>query len=170
MNVEATERPKVLRIEDVETVSKAKPGDEIDVKIKLREWRAGTTEKVVKMKIPERASGSLTLIVRGGNVEPMTQLAIEDGSKSVDSLERMLTELKAADAGNELIIELNGDLVGEVLKKVLNDDEAKNEASEPESEFLSEMKERRIDEGTLKIFGTDFFVDGMMRRVIDVEK
>ena len=170
LNVEATERPKVLRIEDVETVAKAKPGDEIDVKIKLREWRAGTTEKVVKMKIPERASGSLTLIVRGGNVEPMTQLAIEDGSKSVDSLERMLTELKAADAGNELIIELNGDLVGEVLKKVLNDDEAKNEASEPESEFLSEMKERRIDEGTLKIFGTDFFVDGMMRRVIDVEK
>ena len=169
LSVEATEKPKVLRIEDIETVSKAKPGEEIEVKIKLRSWRAGITEKIIKVKIPEKASGTLILIARGGGVEPLPQIALEEGSKSIDSLERMFTELKAADANNDLIVELNGDSLTEALKKALSDDDD-GEAFPEEGEFLSETKERRLEDGTMKIFKSEYFVDGLMRRIINVEK
>ena len=172
LTVEATQQPKILRIEDVETVSKAKPGEKIKVKVKLREWRNKIIEKTFALKIPENASGVVEVIVRGGGVEPMPQTAIDEGLKTVDSLERLLTEFKAADANNELFLELNGDTLGETLKNVLN----KNRHSDDddflpeELEFLSETKERRIKEESLKIYSSDYFIDGMMKRIIHVEK
>ena len=173
ITVEATQKPKVLMIEDIQTVSSAKAGEEIDVKVKLRGWRKGITEQKLKMKIPESASGVTELIVRGGSVEPLSSPAIEEGLKSIDSLERMLAELKAIDANNELIIELNNDNLNEALKKAMNRKRNKNASHEPdllpeEQEYLSETKSRRIKEGTLKIYSTEYFIDGMMKRLIHV--
>lgn len=174
LNVNATEKPKILRLEDVIAPSKAKPGEEIEIKVKLREWRAGISEKVFKLKIPDDASGVVEVIVRGGGVEPMEQIAINEGLKTIDSLERMLMEFKAADANNELIIELNSDTLGDALKNALNknnSDGNENEDFLPEElEFLSETKERRIKEGTLKIFSSDYVIDGMLKRIIHTEK
>ena len=175
LTVEATEKPKVLRIEDVETVSVAKPGEEVEIKVKLRGWRTEQTEKIFRLKIPENVSGVVEVVVRGGGINPMPQTAIEEGLKAVDSLQRMLTEFKAADANNELIIELNSDTLGDALKKALgknkNENNNENEDFLPEElEFLSETKERRIREGSLKIFSSDYVIDGMMKRIIHVEK
>ena len=39
-----------------------------------------------------------------------------------------------------------------------------------EQEYLSETKARRIEEGTLKIFSSEYFIDGMMKRIIHVEE
>ena len=173
ITVEATQKPKVLAIEDIETVSSAKAGEEIDVKVKLRGWRKGLTEQKLKMKIPESASGVTELIVRGGSVEPLSSAAVEEGLKSINSLERMLTELKAIDANNELIIELNNDNLNEALKKAMQRKRNRNSDHEPdllpeEEEYLSETKSRRIKEGTLKIYSTEYFIDGMMKRLIHV--
>ena len=103
----------------------------------------------------------------------MTQIAIDEGLKAVDSLERMFEEFEAADANNDLIVELNSDTLSEALKKAMNKDN-KNEKDEDflpeELEFLSETKERRVQEGNLKIFSSDYVIDGMMRRIIHVEK
>ena len=173
LTVEATERPKILRIQDVETVEDAKPGDEVKIKVKLREWRNEVTEKTFTLKIPENASGVVEVVVRGGSVDPMPQTAIEEGLKTVDSLERMLTEFKAADANNELIIELNTDTLGDALKNILNKDKSNDDEEDflpEELEFLSETKERRIKEGTLKIYSSEYFINGMMKRIIHVEK
>lgn len=173
VTVEATQMPKVLMIEDIETVNTARAGDEIDVKIKLRGWRKGVTEHKLKMKIPESASGVTELIVRGGSVEPLSSAAIEEGLKTINSLERMLAEMKALDANNELIIELNNDNLTEALKKAMKRKRNRNSDHEPdllpeEEEYLSETKVRRIKEGTLKIYSTEYFIDGMMKRLINV--
>ena len=173
VTVEATQMPKVLIIEDIETVKSAEAGEEIDVKVKLREWRKGITERTFKMKIPKDASGVTELIVRGGSVEPLSSPAIEEGLMSINSLERMLTELKAVDANNELIIELNNDTLNEALKKAMKKKHNRNADHEPdllpeEEEYLSETKARRIKEGTLKIYSTEYFIDGMMKRLINV--
>lgn len=173
ITVEATQIPKVLAIEDIETVSSAKAGDEIDVKVRLRRWRKGTMERTFKMKIPESASGVTELIVRGGSVEPLSSAAIGEGLKSIDSLERMLSEVRAIDANNELILELNNDNLNEALKKAMNKKQNKNTSAEPdllpeEEEYLSETKARRIKQGTLRIYGTEYFIDGMMKRLIHV--
>ena len=177
LSVSATEKPRVLRIEDVTAPKKAKPGDEVEIKVKLREWRARTSEKTFKLKIPDEASDVVEVIVRGGGVEPMEQTAINENLKTVDNLERMLTEFKAADANNEIIIELNSDTMGEALKNALNKNKSENDNDDEsddflpeELEFLSETKERRIKEGTLKIFSSDYVVDGMLKRIIHVEK
>ena len=173
LTVEATQQPKVLVIEDIETVKSANAGEEIEVTVKLREWRKGIIERKFNMTIPESASGVTELIVRGGSSEPLSPVSIEEGLMSINSLERMLTELKAIDANNELIIELNNDNLSEALKKAMKKKHNRNSDHEPdllpeEEEFLSETKTRRIKEGTLKIYSTEYFIDGMMKRLINV--
>ena len=39
-----------------------------------------------------------------------------------------------------------------------------------EEEYLSETKARYIKEGTMRVFSSEYFIDGMMRRIIHVEK
>ena len=173
LTVEATQAPKILRIEDVETVSRAKPGDEIEISVKLRGWRSEIIERKFTLKIPDDASGVSELIVRGGNEEPMPQTAINEGYKTIDSLERLLTEFKAADANNELILELNSDNLGNALSKVLSKKTHANSTEDDllpeEQEFLSETKSRRIEEGNLKIYTSEYFISGLMKRIIRID-
>lgn len=171
VTVEATQMPKVLIIESIETVKTARAGEEIEVKVRLRSWRKGVTEHKIKMKIPESASGVTELIVRGGSVEPLSSAAVEEGLMSINSLERMLTELKAIDANNELIIEMNNDTLNEALKKAMKRKHNRNHEPDllpEEEEYLSETKTRRLKEGTLKIYRTEYFIDGIMKRLINV--
>ena len=172
LTVEATQNPRVLRIEDVKVPSDAKPGDEVDIEVKLGAWRSKPIEKIFHLRIPSDASGVVEVVVRGGGVDPMPQTAIEEGMKAVDNLQQMLTEFKAADANNELIIELNADRLNldNIIKKALNDKREDDDYLPEELEFLSETKERRIKERNLRIFSFDYVIDGMMKRIIHLEK
>ena len=174
VEVEATEFPKVLIIEDIETVSRVKAGEEFDVRVTLRAWRGQRITKKFTLRMPEDATGVSELIVRGGSTQPLSQLAVEEGWKSIDSLELMLREIKALDAGNELIIELSNDNLNNALKKALARKKSKNNIDDdllPEQqEYLSETKIRRIKEGTLRIFSSDYLVDGMMKRIIRTDE
>ena len=180
VSVEATQNPRVLLIEDVEAPEDAKPGEEIEVSVKLRGWRTEPVTRKFKLTIPEDASGVVELIVRGGGTQSFGQAGVEGGWKSITSLERMLSEFKAADANNQLILELNADRTGDLMRKIKNARKkgAKSKGKEDrepdllpeEEEYLSETKERRIKEGTLRIYSSDYYVDGLMRRVIHTEK
>ena len=182
VTVEATQLPKVLIIEDVETVSDAEPGSEIEISVKLRGWRTEPVTRKFKMKIPEDSSGVVEVIVRGGGVQSFPQTAVDEGLKSITSLERLLTEFKAADGNNQLIIELNTDRMENIIQNIRNkrksSAKSKSEGRQErmpdflpeEEEYLSETKERRIKEGTLKIYNSDYFIDGLMKRIIHVEK
>ena len=92
----------------------------------------------------------------------------------------MLTEFRAADANNQIILELNADRTGNFINKIKNA-RKKGAKSKPkkdrepdllpeEEEYLSETKERRIKEGTLRVYSSDYYIDGLMRRVIHTEK
>ena len=172
LNVEATEKPKILRIEDVEVPSFVKPGEEFEIKVTLREWRNQTTVKTFKLRAPRDASGIAEIVVRAGGVEPMPQTAIEENTMTIDSLKRMFSEFKAIDANNEIIIELNTDTLSAALENALNrlSDDEEDDYLPEELEFLSETQERRIKEGTLKIFSSDYVVDGMLKRLIHIKK
>jgi hypothetical protein len=170
--VEASEEPYAMLIEDVEVPSSAKPGDDLPVKVKLRPWRGQPISRDFMLKVPEGASGVCELIVRGGGVHPLPQLAIEGGWKSIDSLNLMLREIGALDANNELYIELMSDTIADAIKKASEKHdrgEKEPELLPEEREYLSETKERRIKEGTLRVFRSDRFVDGMMKRLVTVD-
>ena len=180
LTIEATQRPKVLLIEDVKlSADTAKPGETVGVTVTLRAWRREPTEHAFTMKIPDDASeGVCELIVRGGSTEPMRQISVDEGWKSINSLQRMLAEFRAVDANNELILELNADRLNDELKKALSRKSSKRSKKPqrdpdllPEQEeYLSETKARRMKEGSLRIFRSDYFIDGMMKRIIHVEK
>ncbi|MBQ7221819.1 MAG: hypothetical protein IJS28_12680 [Synergistaceae bacterium] len=177
LTVEATQKPKILLIEDVKlSADTARPGDEVGVTVTLRGWRTRPTKHTFTMKIPEDASeGTCELIVRGGSTDPMGQISVDEGWKSINSLQRMLAEFKAVDANNELILEINVDRLNNALKKALARRNGKKTNRDPdllpeEEEYLSETKIRRIEEGSLRIYRSDYFIDGMMKRLIHVEK
>ncbi|MBQ3447829.1 MAG: hypothetical protein IJG37_09335, partial [Synergistaceae bacterium] len=113
--------------------------------------------------------------------QSMSQAGIDGGWKSITSLERMLTEFRAADANTQLVLELNADRTGDFVRKVKNarkkgaKTKARVEDRPPdllpeEEEYLSETKERRIKEGTLGIYSSEYYIDGLMRRVIHTER
>ncbi|MBQ7561786.1 MAG: hypothetical protein IJS99_08150 [Synergistaceae bacterium] len=169
ITVNATQYPRALIIEDVDAPKSARPGDDVAILVTLREWRKDTFRRKFILRIPESASGVCEVVVRGGNTQPMSQLAVESGYKSINSLARMLDELKAIDSNNELFIELNTDKLGESLRSALS---GKNNSDflPEEQEYLSETKSRRIKEGTLKILSSEYFIDGMMKRIIHIDK
>lgn len=179
VTVEATTLPKILLIEDVNAPEDAEPGEEIEVSVKLRGWRTEPVTRKFKMTIPKDTSGVVELIVRGGGTQSFGQAGIAGGWKSITSLERMMSEFRAADANNQLILELNADRNDEIARKIKNARKkgAKSKSKysrEPdllpeEEEYLSETKERRIKENTLRIYSSDYFIDGLMRRVIHTE-
>lgn len=173
LEVEATEEPRVLFIEDVNVSSDAQPGDTLNVGVTLRPWRKRPVHKSFTLTVPKEASGTCELLVRGGGINSLPQLALEGGWKSIDSLDRMLTEVGAMDANNELVLELLCDPnVIKAAKDGLRSDDRRGGSSDllpEEREFLSETKARRILEGTLRISRSDYFVDGMMKRLITVK-
>ena len=180
VTVSAAQSPKVLLIEDVTVSEDAEPGAEIEVSVKLRTWRADPVTRKFKLTIPADASDVVEVIVRGGGTQSFTQAGIEGGWRTITSLERMLSEFRAADSNNQLIIELNADRTGDLISKIQNArkkgaHKTPKKDRDPdllpeEEEYLSETKERRIREGTLKIYSSDYYVDGLMRRVIHVDK
>lgn len=166
LDVSITQEPKVLLIEDVAVSSDAKPGETLGVDVTLRPWRRNPVKKHFEVTIPKDATGSCELIVRGGGINPLPQLGVEGGWKSINSLDRMLTELNAADTNNELIVELLHDEAGSKLAQGAK--KATAELLPEEKEYLSETKARRIKEGTLCISKSEYFVDGIMKRLINL--
>ena len=83
----------------------------------------------------------------------------------------MLREFRASDGNNQLILELNADKAGQALREAMSGKNKRGKDLLPEEEeYLSETKERRIKEGTLKIYNSEYIVDGLMRRIIHTEK
>jgi hypothetical protein len=166
LDVSATQEPKLLIIEDVVVSSDAKPGDLLNVEVTLRPWRRSPVKKHFEVVVPKDATGTCELIVRGGGMNPLAQLAVNGAWKTIDGFGRMLTELSAADANNELIVELLHDQAES--KSSRDGKKTVAELLPEEKEFLSETKTRRIKEGTLRISSSEYVVDGLMKRLISV--
>ncbi|MDR1621918.1 MAG: hypothetical protein LBS00_06050 [Synergistaceae bacterium] len=167
-DVSVTQTPKVLFIEDVVVSSDADPGGTLAVEVTLRPWRRNPVKKHFEVVVPKDATGSCELVVRGGGTDSLSQLAVEGGWKSIDGFDRMLTEINAADANNELIVELLHDRTEEKPDKNKINKKSTAELLPEEKEFLSETKERRIKEGTLRISRSDYVVEGSMKRLINL--
>ncbi|MDR1379171.1 MAG: hypothetical protein LBJ36_09015 [Synergistaceae bacterium] len=172
LEVTVTQEPKVLFIEDVVVSSDAKPGEKLGVEVTLRPWRRNPVKKHFEVVVPADATGSCELVVRGGGLNSLSQVAVDSGWKSIDGFQRMLTEINAADANNELIVEFVHDQMNEKTDEKTDENEKKNTAklSPEEKEFLSETKARRVKEGTLRISRSEYVVEGMMKRQINVNE
>ncbi len=166
--VSVTEEPMVMYIEGL-TVKKDTfaPGEKIDVEVLLRPYRKKQVKKHFQITVPSDAGEYCEILVRGGGIEPLDQTALNQGWKTIATFRQMFTELSALETGNELILEFNYDSVD---KKGPGKDrkDSGDPVSKEEQELLSERKARRLKDGTLQIFKSEFVVDGLLRKIVTV--
>lgn len=161
LDVEFTLDPRVLFVEDVELSSReAAPGQKIHVKVTLRPYQRESFQKSFTLTVPEDTEGVCEVLVRGGGIAEPEQESLLQGWRSIKDLPTMLAELSAKESNNELVVELVGD--GE------KDDEDEEDLKEEEQMLLSELREKRHKEGTLRTFRSNYYIEGLLRRPLRV--
>lgn len=162
VEMEVTQVPRVLFIEDVEVdPNDASPGEDVKVTVKLRPYRRNPLTKVFSLKVPEGAQGTCDILVRGGGIAEPEQESILQGWRSISDFEQLLSELNAKESNNELVVELLADTKAEGSPVDRTEEEE-------EQKLLSEIKEKRMKEGTLRLFRSNYYVEGLMRRILRV--
>lgn len=105
-------------------VAVAKPGDTVNITVKLKPYRGEPITRVVPYTVPsDQPEGPLTLAVRGGGMVPLSQLILakQGLGEEVYKLERskhqsfseVLNEFKHRDRNNDIVVEIMaGDMGG----------------------------------------------------------
>jgi hypothetical protein len=159
--------PKLMYIEGVNVKGDSfAAGETVEVEVTLRPYRKRQTKKTFEITIPKDAGGVCEILVRGGGIEPLNQSAIIQGWKTIDNFRRLFTEMSALETNNELILEFNYDKKSKGGRERPDDQPL---VSKEEQELLSEVKLRRLKDGTLKIFKSEFVVEGLLRKLISVK-
>ncbi len=158
VDVEITREPRVLFIEDVTLKDKeVEAGKKVEVTVKLRPYRKDLETRTFSLDVPAEASGPCEVVVRGGGIAEPEQESLLAGWRSITDLEQLLTEVDAKESNNEVIVEL---IVPP--KDPLS-------GAEEEQKLLSEVKSERLKEGTLRIFRSNYYVEGLMRRIVTIK-
>ncbi|MDI3532292.1 MAG: hypothetical protein PWR28_637 [Synergistaceae bacterium] len=161
LDVEVTRLPKILYIENLEVEKwSVKPGDEIPIKVTLRPYRGEAQVRNFSLRVPEGTSGRCEVVVRGGGIAEPEQRSLYEGWRSISSMAQLLKELEAKESNDQIIIEL---LRYEGTGKGVDSE------IEEEPELVSEMKEKRMKEGSLRVFRSSYYVEGLLRKVVMVE-
>ena len=161
LDVEVTRLPKILYIENLEVEKRSvKPGDEIPIKVTLRPYRGEAQVRNFSLRVPEETSGRCEVVVRGGGIAEPEQRSLYEGWRSISSMAQLLKELEAKESNDQIIIEL---LRYEGTGKGVDSE------IEEEPELVSEMKEKRMKEGSLRVFRSSYYVEGLLRKVVMVE-
>jgi hypothetical protein len=157
LDYEVTRKPEVLFIEELTLdEKKVRPGEKVKGTFRLRPYRGKPISRTFTLQVPEKAAGPCEVVVRGGGIAEPGQESLLEGWRSINDLEQLLREVNAAEANNEVIIELRYPSTDPV------------QGLEEEQELLSEQKNRRMKEGSLRIFKSNFYVEGLMRRSLQV--
>lgn len=157
MEYEITRAPKVLFIEDLTIDEKeVHPGDRVEGTVTLRPYRGKSLSQKFNLQVPEKVRGFCEVVVRGGGIAEPGQESLMEGWRSITSLDQLLNEVNARESNNEVIVELNYPPADPV------------QGVEDEQELRSEQKIRLMKEGTLRIFKSNFYVQGLLRRSLKI--
>ena len=148
LKVSASSAKRKLLIESLKLDrSEVLSGGEITAMVTLRPWRGKTVTRGFKLRVPKDASGAYTVTVRAGSPDG------EDDSRSGPVSERghasfaqMLREIQSAERACEVVVEL-----------------ASQEDGGSRGESPAESRRRRMREGSLRIFRSDYVVDGSLQ-------
>lgn len=190
LEIEITRDMRVVYIEKLKLVNEKdfySPGDIIDFEVTLRPWRKRAMVKRMSLRVPDNAVGFCEIAVRGGGIDELAQDSILAGYRTLTNFEDLIKELNAQESNNQLILEIksDGDLFAPGKKKKTGDDEKADadgeiregkgkERNAPSIEdfiddrLKSEIIAERISEGTMKIIDTNYYVDGLLRKMIMV--
>ncbi|MDD4024195.1 MAG: SpoIVB peptidase S55 domain-containing protein [Synergistales bacterium] len=163
IDVEATADPRVLLIEDVSLSRKVvPPGGSFDVEITLRPYRKEPVVHKMTLKAPGDAQGVCEVVVRGGGIEEPDQESILMGWRTIRSLDELLKEFSAMETNDEVVAEVRS------FGPPREDPSSLEAEEELQRKLRSQRKEEKIREGSFKSYRSNYYVDGLLRRMIRV--
>ncbi|GAB6281209.1 MAG: hypothetical protein STSR0007_14190 [Thermovirga sp.] len=163
LDVELTSDPRVVFIEDVNLSKKiVPPGGSFDVEITLRPYRKEPVVEKLTLTAPKNAEGVCEVVVRGGGIEEPGQDSIEQGWRTIRSLKELLGEFSAMETNDEVVAEIR------TFSAKTDDPAAMVAEEESQCKLLSQIKEEKIKEGSMKSYRSNYYVDGLLRRMIRV--
>lgn len=188
LDVEITRDARVVFIEKLDITNKKDsyaPGEKIDLEITLRPWRKRSMVKIIPITVPKNAVGFAEILVRGGGIMEPEQDSLAKGLRAISSLDDLLKELSISETNNQIIVEIDGPQSKEKdgKDKVSKDKASKDKVSKdkptkdkPSIEDLlddrlqSEIRAERIKNGAMVIVDTNYYVEGLLRKMIKIKK
>ncbi len=163
VELEVTSEPRVLLIEDIKVPEEdLAVGESFDVTVTLHPYREKTQQKTFELTVPEGASGMCEVVVRGGGIEEPGQETLAQGWRTIQSLDELLTEISAMETNDEVIVEIRSDAF-------LEQDMPPMPGDENEQKLQSEIRKDKMEKGQLRSFRSNYYVDGLLRRMLSVE-
>jgi hypothetical protein len=161
LDVEVTQEPRILLIEDLIVPERdLKPGETFEVKVKMRPYRGKAIERKFTLNVPEDAAGTYEVVVRGGGIDEPSQESLLQGWRAITNLNELLREISSIEANNEVIVELRYETPDRAPWSSKTEKEDKR--------LLSEIKKEKMEKGLLKVFKSNYYVDGLLRKLIKV--
>ncbi len=152
IKVSATTEKRRLAIERVSVDSEAvAPGDEIDVDVTMRPWRKSPETQTFTLSVPPDAEpGTYIVTVRAGEPMSFGEVGSDDSTeKRPTSLAGLLNEFKLTERSCEVFLDLS-------------------EARSVGHEISNEMRRKKLKEGTMKIFSSEYAVEGELQTTLTV--
>ncbi|MDR1482307.1 MAG: hypothetical protein LBI74_06755 [Synergistaceae bacterium] len=167
VDVELTQMPRVLYIDDVETPKGPfHPGERVSFDITLRPWRKAPFVRTYSLVVPEKVTGICELLIRGGGIAEENAEYMDAAWRSISSLPILLNEIDAKETNDQIVLEIRG-------QEALADQIKRAQKGDPEDlmndKLKSEIREEKMNEGSMRIIRTNYYVDGIIHRLIRVE-
>lgn len=170
VSVEITREPKVMFIEKLEIADKKEaysPGDKVILEVTLRKWRQQPERKRISLVVPKNVSGFCEIVVRGGGVDEPKEEALLKNLRAIGKFDELTRELSARETNGQLVAEIDGPEKKKNLSKLRRASLSPEDFME--TRLQSEIKREYIKSNRLKIFDTDYYVDGKLKKYIKVK-
>ncbi len=167
LDLEMTSSPRILLIEDVKLdKKKINPGERLKVEVRLRPYRKDPFMRTFELTVPKDASGRSMVVVRGGGINEPGQESIMEGKTTIRDFPTLLKELSVRETNNQVVVEILASGAPGGKAPIRKGKEA--EPADETPELLSEITEKKLKEGSMKIYNTNYYVDGLQQREISV--
>lgn len=174
VNVEVTRDPRVVFIEKITIADKKKeyaPGEDVKLDVTIRPWRRAPTVKRFTLKVPEKAVGFCEIVVRGGGIDAPEQESLISGLRAITNINDLMKELSVQESNNQIIAEIDGPEIPDILRGVKDKKSMKDMPSPEElmdDRLQSEIRAERMKKGLMLVVDTNYYVDGLLRKYIKI--
>lgn len=172
LDVEMTSKPRILLIEDVKLDGKKfAPGEKVQVTVSMRPFRKDAFSRTFELTVPKDVTGNATVVVRGGGINEPEQSSILEGKTAIKDFQVLLKELAVRETNNQVVVEIVSPEAPKIKpgKLPFGKETEDEEADEEEPELLSEITDKKLKEGSMRLFMTNYYVDGLQRREISIK-
>jgi hypothetical protein len=168
VEVEVTQEPRVLYIEDVKVSGSGPfvPGEKVEFDITLRPWRKDPFVRTYSLTVPEKVDGTAQLLVRGGGIAEESAEYANEAWGSISSLPILLSELDAKESNDQIVMEIRGqEALGKQIERAKNGDTD----AMMNDKLKSEIRDEKMREGSMRVVRANYYIDGIIQKLIKID-